>query len=362
MPKGQMAMDDTFVRDTPSTYGDFRMEKLLGQLGPKMEFYTGLPLYPTYSFARVYKKGDVLKPHRDRPACEVSISLNLGQTPDEPWPLYLRDHDNNVFGAMLRPGDALIYRGIELAHWRRKPSRGEKMAQVFLHYVDRNGPNAAKKFDGRAGLGLPRRVSPDATEDATLPSPRLPPLLSGSAMQLSRRHDPACTRRRALRTYLESSPAQGQMTTDTFVPRAPALLWRPAGWKNCWASWRPKVEFYTGLQLYPTYSYARIYKHGDQLTAASRSRRLRDQHQPQSGPGTGRALGAVRCADNDSRMFCRHPEARRCRDLSRRRTAALAPALYGRKHGPGHSCTMSTATAPMPIANSTGAPPWACPG
>jgi hypothetical protein len=152
--QGQMAMDDTFVRDTPSTYGDFQMEKLLGQLGPKMEFYTGLPLYPTYSFARVYKHGDVLKPHRDRPACEVSISLNLGQTPDDPWPLYLRDHDNNVFGARLQPGDALIYRGIELAHWR-EAYQGEKMAQVFLHYVDRNGPNADQKFDGRAGLGLP---------------------------------------------------------------------------------------------------------------------------------------------------------------------------------------------------------------
>lgn len=152
--QGQMAMDDTFVRDTPSTYGDFRMEKLLGQLGPKMEFFTGLPLYPTYSFARVYKKGDVLKPHRDRPACEISMSLNLSQTPDEPWPLYLRDHDNNVFGAKLKPGDALLYRGIELAHWR-EAFQGEKMAQVFLHYVDRNGPCADQKFDGRAGLGLP---------------------------------------------------------------------------------------------------------------------------------------------------------------------------------------------------------------
>ena len=78
----------------------------------------------------------------------------VGQEPDEPWPLFLRDHDNNVFGARLQPGDALLYRGIELAHWR-EAYPGERMAQVFLHYVDRNGPNADQKFDGRAGLGLP---------------------------------------------------------------------------------------------------------------------------------------------------------------------------------------------------------------
>jgi hypothetical protein len=62
---------------------------------------------------------------------------------------------------MLRPGDALIYRGIELAHWR-EAFQGEKMAQVFLHYVDRNGPNAAEKFDGRAGLGVPGVYRPRA--------------------------------------------------------------------------------------------------------------------------------------------------------------------------------------------------------
>ncbi|HEX2761640.1 MAG TPA: hypothetical protein VHM27_14045, partial [Rhizomicrobium sp.] len=104
------------------------------------------------SFARVYKHGDVLSPHRDRNACEISISLNLGQQPDEPWPLYLRGHDNSVFAAILRPGDALMYRGIELSHWR-EAYQGEKLAQAFLHYVDRNGPHAGERFDRRPGPG-----------------------------------------------------------------------------------------------------------------------------------------------------------------------------------------------------------------
>ena len=152
--EGQMSLADEHVPQTPCTYGDLEMERLLGRLGPKLEVLTGLRLFPTYSFARIYKNGDVLTPHRDRPACEVSLSLNLGQEPEEPWPLWLRTHEGQDVPVMLRPGDALIYRGIELAHWR-EAYPGHKLAQVFLHYVDRNGPHADQIFDRRAGLGQP---------------------------------------------------------------------------------------------------------------------------------------------------------------------------------------------------------------
>jgi len=155
---GLLSLADEHVPQTPCTYGDIEMERLLGRLGPKMEFFTGLRLLPTYSFARIYKHGDVLTPHRDRNACEISISLNLGQEPDTPWPLWLRTHQGVDVPANLRPGDALIYRGIELAHWR-EAYPGQKLAQVFLHYVDRDGPHADQIFDRRAGLGLPAVTS-----------------------------------------------------------------------------------------------------------------------------------------------------------------------------------------------------------
>jgi hypothetical protein len=53
--------------------------------------------------------------------------------------------------AELRPGDALLYRGMELFHWR-DAYRGEALVQVFLHYVDRDGPHTEQKFDGRSSL------------------------------------------------------------------------------------------------------------------------------------------------------------------------------------------------------------------
>ena len=127
---------------------------LLEELRPAVEACTGLKLWPTYSYARLYRHGDELKPHRDRPACEVSLSLNLGQEPaDQPWALNVKGPEGSV-AALLMPGDVLLYRGLELVHWR-EPYEGRHMAQVFLHYVDRNGPHAAEKYDGRAALGMP---------------------------------------------------------------------------------------------------------------------------------------------------------------------------------------------------------------
>jgi hypothetical protein len=150
---GTMNLRDTLVPQTPAIYGDPVIDGLMGELLPKIEFCTGLALYPTYSYARIYKCGDRLPPHRDRPACEISISLNLGQVPDTPWPLYLRNKVGAV-EAILKPGDALLYRGIDLTHWR-EPYTGQSLAQVFMHYVDQHGPHAGERFDRRDRLGAP---------------------------------------------------------------------------------------------------------------------------------------------------------------------------------------------------------------
>ncbi len=99
---------------------------------------------------RVYKGGDVLKRHRDRPSCEVSVTLNLGYEAAAPWPIWLE-----VAGAArsfaLQPGDALLYQGTVLRHWRES-FVGAHSVQVFLHYVDRNGPCNSWKYDGRPAL------------------------------------------------------------------------------------------------------------------------------------------------------------------------------------------------------------------
>jgi hypothetical protein len=146
--------DRTLGTSIPAAYGDPVLDEMMNALIPRMEYCTGLALYPTYSFCRLYKRGDQLKPHRDRRACEISVSINLGQMPDTPWALGLEGRDKIKVSALLKPGDALIYRGIELTHWR-DPYDGDQAVQIFMHYVDRHGPNAGERFDLRPALGTP---------------------------------------------------------------------------------------------------------------------------------------------------------------------------------------------------------------
>lgn len=149
---GTMRMTgDPLVPGTPHVYGDAQIDALMLEIKPLVEAHTGLSLHPTYSFARIYKKGDVLEAHRDRDACEISISLNLGQEPDDPWKLYIEGPDA-PFAAELSPGDVLLYKGIDKTHWR-DAYEGERLFQVFIHYVDANGPYAGEKFDSRGSLG-----------------------------------------------------------------------------------------------------------------------------------------------------------------------------------------------------------------
>ena len=160
---------DEQVPNTYSHYADFVMETLMMKVLPVMKKETGLELIPTYSYARLYKKGDILKRHKDRPSCEISTTINLG---GDLWPIFIDstgsdnviDEYKNIHKPnppegtkiLLDVGDMLVYSGCELEHWR-EPFEGETCGQVFLHYNHLYGPFAEKnRFDKRPMLGIPK--------------------------------------------------------------------------------------------------------------------------------------------------------------------------------------------------------------
>ena len=139
---------DEQIPNTYSIYGDPVFDTLLMKVLPIMNRETGLDVIPTYSYARIYKKGDILHKHKDRPSCEISTTLNLG---GDPWPIFLEGKQVD-----LDIGDMLIYEGCKLEHWRDK-FEGENCGQVFLHYNDVNGQfKDINIFDGRDKLGIPK--------------------------------------------------------------------------------------------------------------------------------------------------------------------------------------------------------------
>ena len=147
--------NDEQVPNTYSHYADIVMETLLERVRPKIEKETKLKLIPTYSFARLYKTGDVLKRHKDRFSCEISATMFLG---GESWELYIEpsgQENKKGIKVIQKSGDMLIYSGCELEHWR-EAFKGKNCCQVFLHY-NKKGSTQAKenKFDKREFLGFP---------------------------------------------------------------------------------------------------------------------------------------------------------------------------------------------------------------
>ena len=143
------------IPDTYSQYSNMAMETLLLKCQPGMEKATGLKLYPAYTYARIYKKGDELKRHKDRFSCEISTTMNLG---GDDWPIYLEpsgETGKKGIKVDLKQGDMLVYSGCELEHWREK-FKGKECIQVFLHYNNRKTKGSQDNmFDKRPHLGLP---------------------------------------------------------------------------------------------------------------------------------------------------------------------------------------------------------------
>ena len=148
-------LQDVQVPNTYSHYSDIAMETLMLKVQPIMEKETSLKLNPSYTYCRVYKKGDILKRHKDRFSCEISTTMNLG---GDDWPIYLEPSGKRGMKGVkvnLKPGDMLVYRGCDLEHWREK-FKGDECVQVFLHYNNIATKGSKENmFDKRPHIGLP---------------------------------------------------------------------------------------------------------------------------------------------------------------------------------------------------------------
>lgn len=137
--------DDNKTGDT-AIYADPLMETLMLKKKNLMERETGKKLFPTYSFWRTYTKFATLEKHTDRPSCEISVTVNINNDGTD-WPIYI-----DGTPCHLKKGDAAIYLGCELEHWRDE-FKGDHQFQCFLHYVDSEGKNRNYYGDRREYWG-----------------------------------------------------------------------------------------------------------------------------------------------------------------------------------------------------------------
>jgi hypothetical protein len=143
--------NDTQVENCFSYYASLGGDAVCLQLLPLIEKEIDIELLPTYSYMRIYYKGSILEKHTDRDECEISATVCI-KTKGEPWKMNLIDKLGNEVDITLEEGDVLIYNGC-LEHWRNEYT-GIEQNQLFLHYVDKNGPNKGLLFDNRKQMGI----------------------------------------------------------------------------------------------------------------------------------------------------------------------------------------------------------------
>ena len=141
---GNLMVSDNQAPNSLARYNFLPFVKLLVRKIPDVSALLEEDALPTYTYTRIYTQGEVLNRHRDRPACEISITLNLKK--DNEWPIWFQKPNGEEISLELNQGDAVMYLGEIADHWR-DAYQGQEHVQLFLHYVRAEGSKYWAVFD-----------------------------------------------------------------------------------------------------------------------------------------------------------------------------------------------------------------------
>jgi hypothetical protein len=138
---GDLPLGDTQSRDryhlhseVVSNFYHYQLTSLVGRIA-------GEPVKPSFAYFASYRPGATLPRHLDREQCEFVLSVLLDYVPDPAgpcgWPLVL-NHPRALdvpIPVDLGVGDAVIYRGRQLYHYRDRLPAGHQSTSYFLNWV-----------------------------------------------------------------------------------------------------------------------------------------------------------------------------------------------------------------------------------
>lgn len=149
--------NDGHVKNSFCWYGAYCFESLALNLIPKIEMVVGKKLFPSYSYSRIYYNGAIMEKHTDRDSCEYSATICIqNDISYGPWEIWFKNLKGKNVPIYLNEGDAIVYKGTDLEHWRTN-YKGNEQYQAFIHYVDQNGPYTEYKYDRRLYMGMPSK-------------------------------------------------------------------------------------------------------------------------------------------------------------------------------------------------------------
>ena len=160
----QYDKDENQVPGSFSVYNNPKYREIHRLVRRVVQNILEIDLHPTYFYERFYYAGQELKRHSDRPACEISVTLQISTNLKEPWDIWFQKPDGKETSIKMKSGDAVIYKGCERQHWRfpmksnynilqnkinklKKKEDDTYLHQIFFHYVDAQGPFVHYAYD-----------------------------------------------------------------------------------------------------------------------------------------------------------------------------------------------------------------------
>lgn len=134
-----VSMGDGQVSNRYTYHNDPHLQDLHDALATLVSRLAGKPMKASYRYLSAYTTGSELALHVDRVQCEVTLSVLVDYSPDAGgvagWPIFLK-RDSGTVGIFQEIGEALVFRGQDIPHYRERIQAGHRCTVVLLHYVD----------------------------------------------------------------------------------------------------------------------------------------------------------------------------------------------------------------------------------
>lgn len=121
------------------SYGgtDLFFDNLLQEKLIEIQNLVSFPIKPECSYSRIYRNGGKLEPHVDRPTLDITASISLKTNLDDEWPICIEDLSGNIRCVKIFEGDAIIFLGNKMKHWRHPLicKSHQYTTKLFLHWV-----------------------------------------------------------------------------------------------------------------------------------------------------------------------------------------------------------------------------------
>jgi alkylated DNA repair dioxygenase AlkB len=106
-------------------------------LAPQVSQICSQKIKPTFSTSMRYEASSDLSPHRDREQAWLTMTLQLSKKKKDAWSFCVesRNQSNQNQSYLMQNGDAVLFEGETLQHWRERMPANDSCLMMCMHFA-----------------------------------------------------------------------------------------------------------------------------------------------------------------------------------------------------------------------------------